>query len=85
MGNETCRNEEKCGFSDIFRSFLLFLQHNSEAYDRGEQEIQAEFHGGTNRRDAAGTDGRRGEGCQGVECQGGGGETAASANSGQRD
>ena len=49
--------EEKCGFSDIFRSFLLFLQQNSEAYDRVEQEIQADFHGGTYGRDVAGTDG----------------------------
>ena len=64
------RIEEKCGFSDIFRSFLLFLQQNSEAYDRVEQEIQADFHGGTYGRDAAGTDGGCGEGCQGVECQG---------------
>ena len=30
-------------------NFLLYLQHNSDAYDRGEQEIQADFHGGTYR------------------------------------
>lgn len=28
-------------------NFLLYLQHNSDAYDRGEQEIQTDFHGGT--------------------------------------
>ena len=52
----------------VFLMRFRKLQHNSEAYDRGEQEIQIEFHGGTDRRDAAGTDGGRGEGCQGVEC-----------------
>ena len=63
-------NEEKCIFLWWIGIKNVFLRPNSEAYDRVEQEIQADFHGGTYGRDAAGTDGGCGEGCTGVECQG---------------
>ena len=43
------KSEDISIFHISFANFLLYLQHNSDAYDRGEQEIQTDFHGGTYR------------------------------------
>ena len=63
-------------YAAIWRKNTNFAAEMCEAYDGDSQEIQADFHGRSYRRDAAGTDGGCGEGCTGVECQGGGGEAA---------
>ena len=60
----------KFHFMPQFREKTLILQLKySEAYDRDTQEIQIDLYGGTYRRDAAGTDGGCGKGCQGVKRQ----------------
>ena len=72
-------------YAAIWRKNTNFAAEKCEAYDGDTQEIQIDLHGGTYRRDAAGTDGGCGEGCEGVECQGRGGEAAQAANGGKRD
>ena len=63
-------------YAAIWRKNTNFAAEMREAYDGDTQKIQADIHGGTYRRDAAGTDGGCGQGCTGVECQGGGGKAA---------
>ena len=76
-------DSKKIPFYDaIWRKNTNFAAENCEGNDGDTQEIQADFHGGTYRRDAAGTDGGCGEGCKGVECQGGGGKAAQTAKGG---
>ena len=70
------RSKKISFYAAIWRKNSKFAAEMCEAYDGDSQEIQTDFHGGPYRRDAAGTDGRCGEGCKGVECQGGGGEAA---------